>query len=157
MKRSVGCLLALAVVVLISSTANARVVGYTEDTENFPNMLHTRPDCSQAYENYLNVAHPLNACHHLEEAKANLAAQQNIKNQMGSMKGCRKCTKMMVQADEAAAAYQEQIKLYKMQCPANKEQAKLMKKLPRETRSVCSACQNKWPGELGPTGSTPCK
>lgn len=159
MKKTLGVVsIAAAVCILITAvTARAEVIGYTVDTENFPNMLETEETCSQAYGDFLSVAHPLNACRHLEQAKVNLAAQQKMKQQMGTMKKCKDCTKMMVQADEAAAAYQEQIKMYQGQCPNDKEQAKLMEKLPKETKKVCSACKNKWPGTLGTGTSSPCK
>jgi hypothetical protein len=161
MKKMLGSALVAAFFCMLlaftASTARAEVIGYTEDTENFPNMLETEETCSQAYGDFLSVAQPLNACRHLNQAKANLAAQQKIKQQMGTMKNCKDCAKMMVQTDEAAAAYQEQIKLYQGQCPGASDQAKLMEKLPKETKKVCSACKNKWPGTLGPGMSSPCK
>lgn len=157
MKRAIAVVAFAALIAFFSMTAYARVIGYTEDTENFPNMLEKHETCSEAYDKYLAVAHPLNACHHLDEAKSNLAAQQKVKQQMRTMKNCRNCTKMMVQADEAIAAYQEQIKLYGAQCPSMKEQRKLTKKLPERTRHVCNDCKNRWPGTLGPTEPNPCR
>lgn len=157
MKRIIAVAAFSALIACMSLTAHARVIGYTEDTENFPNMLRKHETCSQAYDNFLAVAHPLNACHHLDEAKANLATQKKVKKQMKTMKNCRECTKVMVQADEAIAAYQEQINLYSVQCPSRREQKKLAKKLPERTRHVCSSCKNRWPGTLGPTEANPCK
>ena len=96
MKKIIATAACFAIIACVSIAAQARVIGYTEDSENFPNMLHTKPDCGEAYQNYLNVAQPINACHHLDEAKANFAAQQKVKSEMGSMKNCSKC---MVQGD----------------------------------------------------------
>lgn len=161
MKRILGQALvvvaAFAMTAFVAASARADVIGYTQDTENFPNMLQTHETCSQAYGDFMTVAQPLNACRHLKEAQINLEAQQKIKQQMGAMKNCKDCTKMMVQADEAAAAYQEQIKLYQAQCPNAKQQSKLMDKLPKEAKKVCSACDNKWPGTLGTGMQSPCK
>ena len=157
MKRIVASTACLAIMMFISMSAQASTIGYTEDAENYPNMLKTNESCSQAYDNFLAVAHPLNACRHLDEAKMNLAAQKQIKSDVGAMKKCRECTKVGVQADEAAAAFQEQIKLYSAQCPSKNDQKNLANKLPGAIKEVCSACQNKWPGTLGPTGGSPCK
>ncbi len=145
--------------VLWFGTTNARAesVGYLEDTENFPNMLETKPTCSQAYDKFLSTAQPLNACRHLVDAKANLDAQQKVKDQMGSMKNCKSCTKMMVQADEAASAFSEQVKMYQAQCPDNKTQTVLLEKLPKQTKDVCNSCDNKWPGKIGPKTEGLCK
>jgi len=157
MKRIISVVAFAVLIVAFAAVAHARVIDYTEDSENFPNMLTEHETCSQAYEKFLNTAQPLNACHHLEEARANLEAEQKVKQQMGTMQNCRNCSKMMVQADEAIAAYQEQIKLYGGQCPSEKQQAKLTKDLPKRQREVCQDCQNKWPGTLGPTESNPCR
>jgi len=157
MKRTIAVAAFTAILACLAMTAHARVIGYTEDTENFPNMLKKHEGCSQAYDDFLSVAHPLNACRHLEEAKANLAAQKQIKNDLHNMKNCRECAQVRVQADEAIAAYQEQINLYSAQCPSSKEQKKLTRSLPEKTRTVCSSCNNKWPGTLGPVGTSPCR
>ncbi len=157
MKRIIAFAAFAALLACLAVTAHARVIGYTEDTENFPNMLKKNESCSQAYDNFLTVAHPLNACHHLAEAKANLNTQKQIKNDLHKMKSCRECTKVTVQADEAIAAYQEQINLYSAQCPSRNEQKKLTKQVPDKVKEVCSSCQNKWPGTLGPVGTSPCK
>jgi len=157
MKRIIASAACAALVACVSIAAHAHTIGYTQDTENYPNMLETTEGCSQAYDNYLAVAHPLNACRHLEEAKANLAAQKQIKSDVGAMKKCKECTKVGVQADEAAQAYKEQINLYSAQCPSKGKQNRLKNKLPAKTREVCRACKNKWPGTLGPTDGNPCK
>ena len=157
MKKIMSVTVFVALIVCFSLTAHARVIGYTMDSENYPNMLEKHETCSQAYDNYLAVAHPLNACHHLDEAKMNLAAQNQIKSDIKSMKNCRQCTKVKVQADEAIAAYQEQIRLYSAQCPSKSEQKKLTNKLPERTKHVCSSCKNRWPGTLGPVQPNPCK
>jgi hypothetical protein len=157
MKRIIAVIAFAALIAAISTVAHARVIGYTEDSENFPNMLKKHETCSQAYDSFLAVARPLNACHHLDEARINLDAQKQIKNDLHTMKNCRECAKVEVQADEAIAAFQEQIKLYSGECPSKKEQRKLVNKLPDSTKEVCGACQNKWPGTLGPSEGTPCR
>lgn len=157
MKRTIAVVAFAALIAVFSTAAHARVIGYTEDTDNFPNMLKKHETCSQAYDNFLAVARPLNACHHLEEARVNLDAQKQIKNDIKGMKNCRECTKVRVHADEAIAAFQEQIKLFDAECPSRKEQRKLTKKLPGSTKEVCSSCKNRWPGTLGPTQSNPCR
>ncbi len=157
MKRVLSFAVCLALLSCLATTARAEVIGYIDDTENFPNMLTDNETCGKAYEDFLGVAQPLNACRHLEAAKANLAAQQGMKSEMGSMKKCTSCQKMIGQTDEAIAAYQEQIKLYSAQCPSASDQAKLAKKIGGKVKAVCEYCKGKWPGTLGPAGSSPCK
>ena len=133
------------------------MIGYLHDTEVFPDMLHTRPSCNEAYQNYLTVAQPLEACSELEEARMELAVQQGIIQHLDEIKGCRQCRKQLTQANEAAAAYQEQIRLYQSHCPNAKSRARLAKKITKREREVCSSCKKNWPGKVGPHGRSPCK
>ncbi|MFH1829589.1 MAG: hypothetical protein ABH871_02265 [Pseudomonadota bacterium] len=155
-----GSIAAGVVLIAISFalSANARVIGYTEDTENFPNMLEEHPSCSKTYQDYLFVAKKLNACDELKEAKTDLTVQQALSKHMGEMKGCRSCQKAMVQADEAAAAYKEQINIYKPQCPNTNQHKWLTDQVSKKEKAVCKSCYNKWPGKVGPIdGKSPCK
>lgn len=157
MKRILSFAACIALLSCLAISARADVIGYTQDTENFPNMLTEHETCGKAYEEFLAVAQPLNACRHLAEARDNLAAQQNMKAQMTSMKNCKDCGKMTAQIDESIAAYEEQIRLYSAQCPSASEQTKLAKKLKGKVHGVCEYCKDKWPGTLGPAESSPCK
>jgi hypothetical protein len=150
----------LAAALLATASARAfdgEVVGYIADTQSFPNMLDEKASCSKAYDEYLAVARPLNACEELGQALSNADSERKIAAQMKGMKNCKSCVKEMVKADEAAAAYQEQANIYKPQCPSDDEQQKLTKKLPGRVTNVCQECENKWPGQVGPAGGAPCK
>jgi hypothetical protein len=130
------------------------VAGYLQDVENFPNMLHTVPDCADVYSDFLSVAKQLQACKHLSDAKVGLAMEQSIAKQLGEIKHCKSCKKDMVKADEAAMAYNDNIAIYQPQCPSN--QTKLLADYGQAVKKVCKKCHDKWPGKLGPQDKTPC-
>lgn len=130
------------------------VAGYIQNVENFPDMLHTVPNCADVYSDFLTVAKQLQACRYLNDAKAGLTMEQSLSKQLGEIKNCKSCKKQMVQADEAAMAYQDNINAYQSQCPGN--QPKLLASYGQQVKQVCKKCHNKWPGRLGPNDKTPC-
>lgn len=157
MKKTMAVMVGLVLTLAASGVAwSDPVAGYVEDREAFPNMLVEQPDCGSVYSEFLTNAQPLIACKHLEEAKAEQSAQQQLSKQLATMKNCKKCKAQMGQADEAAAAYGEQINIYGKQCPPQAQQLKLAAQLDKQTKKVCKACSNKWPGKLGPADPTPC-
>lgn len=130
------------------------VAGYVQDTEAFPDMLHTVPDCADVYSEYVTLAHSLQACQHLDDAKEALALQQSFAKQLGELKKCKGCKAKVEQAQEAAMTYNDEIDVYGKQCPANRNKAAA--DYGQKVKEVCKKCKNKWPGLVGPTDKTPC-
>lgn len=154
--KKIGLLVIMGLVVLsYTNIAQARVAGVLQDQEFFPNMLQHKT-CKQAYNDFLETANPLKACHDLEDTKADLAVQQALINELNSIKGSKACRKKLSQAYEARGACQEKIKIYEAQCPDAKTQHKLIKKIHKQHDEVCKACKNKWPGNVGLYGVKPC-
>lgn len=156
MKRAALTLTVAIAITFAAIGAQARTIAYLEDTENFPNMIVDHSDCKNAYREYLEMSHQLHACDLLAHAQTEYAVQKELADEMKNVGG-KKASKAMVQADEAAAAYQEQIKIYDAQCPSKSQQRKIAKKLPKLARDVCMNCKNKWPGGVGPHTGIPCK
>lgn len=156
MKRTL-VMAVVALALLVSGKAwSDPVVGYISDRDQFP-QLFEQPSCGDEYSSFLNAAQPLIACKHLAEAQAEQAAQQQLAKQLATIKNCGKCKHQMAMAEEAAAAYGEQINIYSKQCPPEAQRLKLAASLQKEAKQVCKACKNQWPGKLGTDEGNPCK
>lgn len=140
-----------------ASPAHAQYFGNIQAAENFPDMLETRGGCNKVYQDYLATAHRIESCDNLADAKAELAIQDAIADQAGTIKKCKKCQDIMGHAREAAEAYKEQINIYAKKCSDPDKTAELKGDLPAKEREVCRMCDNKWPGKLGPAAGSPCK
>ncbi len=130
------------------------VIGPISLKNRFPDMGEVG-NCKAAYDDFLKVASPIKACHELRGAMAEAKMHQSVIDALEGLQGNDASVKTKNAKTKLSDA-NAKVKDLKSQCPTGKKFIKLVKKLGEKCDNVCSQCDNKWPGELGPLGGTPC-
>ena len=158
-KMVVVCILAAAALAFLVAhpAARAQVVGPVMESEVFPDFANDI-SCKKAYDTYMMTAGPLAACHDLDAAQDGYDIESSVAQALEATKCTTKeCKAKRQEALDNAGRYQSQISLNKPNCPTAQKQLELTENLPSKRREVCKACQNKWPGKIGPHDAAPCK
>lgn len=138
-----------------SAISQDEVIGPISLANRFPKMQNNET-CNQAYNDFKEVASPIKACHDMEKFEFEAQKQQAIIDSLKGLKG----KQVEAKSNEAKSNLNDanaKVKEFKSNCPKGKKFLKLVSQAEGKIKNVCDKCNNKWPGEIGPCGGTPCK